>query len=66
MGLAGIHYLKATTPDSHHTTTHLLHIFLLCTTSIMTASGNAWWESLPMEQKHQVTALAAAWQSHGE
>ena len=35
-----------------------------CTTSTMTASGNALWKSLSTEVKHKVAALAAAWQSH--
>lgn len=40
-----------------------LHVFLPYTTSAMTSSRDALWESLSTEMKHEVAALAAAWQS---
>ncbi|KAE8820807.1 NHL repeat-containing protein 2 [Hordeum vulgare] len=41
-----------------------LNIFLPCTTSAMTSIETALLESLSSEMKHEVVALAAAWQRH--
>lgn len=61
LGLTRNHYLRATAPASQLTSTFMLHILLPCTTSAMTASGNALWENLSTDEKHEVDSLAAAW-----